>query len=125
MTWWTDLISNPGGLGATLGAGSSPFITAILLNRLITRGAHLEALAQKDSEIAEVRQNAESREKILTDQLTRTETARGNEQQAKEVERDRADKLATSLAQLTSEFGAVAVHALESMPQIGDSDATP
>lgn len=134
MTWWTDILTSPGGIGATLGAGSSPFVIAILTNRLITRGHYLDDMKLKDKEIAEVRANAATREEFLTKQLSserdlatqqwdRTELARSNEQKAKEVERDRADKLATSLAQLTSEFGAVAVHALESLPKIGDTSA--
>lgn len=134
MTWWQTLLTTPGGFGATLGAGSSPFITAILLNRLITRGQHLELMHQKDLEIEEVRKNATARELFLTSQLAteqklakeqidRSDMLLENERKAKEVERDRADAAIEKLAALANEFGGVSVHLLRSLPA-GADDGT-
>ncbi|MCU1617801.1 MAG: hypothetical protein JWO98_5341 [Frankiales bacterium] len=135
---WSQFFDLAPQWGVTLGVGSSPFIYAILTNKLITGKQHLREMARvqanADQQVKTAEENAAIRATtakdnadnvvaIISAELDRANVALGNERTAKEVERDRADKLASSLADLTTEFGAVAVHALESLPQIGDVSA--
>lgn len=112
------------GVGLAAGAGATPFVTALLWGKLITLRHHLEAMAEKDKQIAQSEANAARREALLTAQLVRadqayarSEEARENERKAKEVERERADVATAKLYEVTTEFGGTMVHMLGTFPQ--------
>lgn len=117
MDWWNSLLSVAPQVGVSLGAGSAPFVGAILWGKLITLRHHLESMGEKDKQIIEVKQNAERREALLTEQLARSDQALANEREAKKVERERADAATSKLGEVTTEFGAAMVHMLGSLPQ--------
>jgi hypothetical protein len=117
MDWMNALLEAAPQVGVSLGAGSAPFVGAILWGKLITLRHHNEALAEKDKQIAEVKANATQRETLLTEQLVRSDQALANEREAKKVERERADTAASKLNEVTAEFGATMVHMLGSFPQ--------
>lgn len=106
-------------VGVSLGAGSAPFVGAILWGKLITLRHHTEALAEAEKRVKQSEENATRRETLLTEQLARSDQALANEREAKKVERERADSLADKLGEATSEFGATMVHMLGSFPQPG------
>lgn len=113
----SQLLETAPQVGVSLGAGSAPFVGAILWGKLITLRHHNEALAEKDKQIAEVKANAEQREALLTEQVVRSDQALVNEREAKKVERERADSAVAKLNEVTAEFGATMVHLLRSLPQ--------
>lgn len=117
MDWMSQLLETAPQVGVSLGAGSAPFVGAILWGKLITLRHHTEALAEKDEQIAEVKRNAEQREALLTEQVVRSDQALVNEREAKKVERERADSAVSKLNEVTAEFGATMVHLLRSLPQ--------
>lgn len=117
MDWVGQLLETAPQVGVSLGAGSAPFVGAILWGKLITLRHHNEALAEKDQQIAEVKRNAEQREALLTEQVVRSDQALVNEREAKKVERERADSAVAKLNEVTGEFGATMVHLLRSLPQ--------
>jgi hypothetical protein len=92
VDWMSQLLEAAPQVGVSLGAGSAPFVGAILWGKLITLRHHNEALSEKDKQIAEVKANAKERE-------------------------ERADAAVAKLNEVTGEFGATMVHMLRSFPQ--------
>jgi hypothetical protein len=117
VDWMSQLLEAAPQVGVSLGAGSAPFVGAILWGKLITLRHHNEALSEKDKQIAEVKANAKEREALLTEQVVRSDQALVNEREAKKVERERADAAVAKLNEVTGEFGATMVHMLRSFPQ--------
>lgn len=125
MDWLNAFLQAAPQVGVSLGAGSAPFVAAILTDRLVTKARHTEALAQAEKRVAQAEENATRREALLTEQLARSDQALANEREAKKVERERADSLADKLGEATAEFGATMVHMLGSFPQPGGGNDAP
>ena len=117
MDWMTSLLEVAPQVGVSLGAGSAPFVGAILWGKLITLRHHNEAIAEQEKRIVQTEQNAARREALLTEQVVRSDQALANEREAKKVERERADTAVAKLNEVTGEFGATMVHLLRSLPQ--------
>lgn len=94
LEWWQTLV----GIIGVIGLSPAPWITALLLNKLMTRAQH------------------EDRVKDLKERTTAAETREGIQYQRAETERGRADGLAVKVGELATEFGATAVHLLKSLP---------
>lgn len=110
-------------LGTALGAGSSPFVLAILVGRLRTRGQVLEQIGEiRANALAretELKEHAAEREALIKAERDRESEARKAAESAREVERDRADVLSRKLADVADEFGKAMVHLLEELPRPG------
>lgn len=112
LTWWQALI----GILALLGLSPAPWIAAILAGRLMTLKQHTLALDEmhRTSELLEKRHDAT---------IQRINEERNYERAAKDIERERSDKLAEKLMSVTEEFGATTLHLLRSLPEVDDGAA--
>lgn len=119
MDWANALLEAAPQVGVSLGAGSAPFVGAILWGKLITLRHHNEALGELEKRVAQSEENAARRESLLTEQLARSDQSLANEREAKKVERERADVAVAKLGEVTTEFGSAMVHMLGSFPQGG------
>lgn len=90
---------------AALGLSAAPWITALLLGRLLTRKAHEDRVA--DLKLQAVRAD---------ERADKAEERAGVEYERAETERTRADGLAGKLAELAGEMGRTTVHLLKALP---------
>lgn len=108
LEWYQTL----GGVVILLGFSAGPWIAALLAGKLITKGQHDGRIADKDAEIARI-------EKRHDGTVSRLLEERNYERQAKDLERERADKLSDKLGEATIELGETAVHLLRALPSSG------
>lgn len=92
---------------AALGLSAAPWITALLLGRLLTRKAHEDRVADLKLQATRADERADKAEERAGVEYTRAET-----------ERVRADTLAGKLAELAGEMGRTTVHLLKSLPTV-------
>lgn len=106
MDVWSWLSTIPAG-GVLSGVGVGAFVTAILTDRLFTRGQHLRRvadlnehhareLAEKDARIADIRES------------------RDGYKEAARIERERADKATDSVGEMSEAVESV-LHVLQSL----------
>ena len=117
LEWWQWAVAALG----ILGLSPAPWLLALLSGRLVTLKAHVRELEEKDRALkatekrdADTVARLESRHAATVARLVEE---RNYERAAKDVERDRSDRLSAKLAEVTEEFGQTTVHLLRSLPE--------
>lgn len=118
LQWWQAALAIITGLGLS----AAPWIAALLAGRIMTLGqhtrrvadldkAHGELVAEKDRAIAAAERRHDATVKRIVEE-------RDYERAAKDAERQRSDKLADKLGDVTEEFGQTTVHLLKSLGEV-------
>lgn len=109
LQWWQIVV----GIVGALGLSPAPWITALLLRKLMPLGAHLERVADiKEAHKLEMQHSDDghARELAGKDEIIaalRADSVKKDE--ATQLERDRADSATAKLGALTEQFGQVTV----------------